>query len=383
MKRFISIFILILVFSVFAEKKIKKTKVNETTTQQRMKKWDKIPLPPIDSTLIVDIHEFKPAVINGNQEHFTGHDIDLWDRLALDLNLKFRYNFIDSFSNVMPRIYQEKAHVSIGGISRTADRERGADFVPYMRSGAGIMVSKDIGFWINLWLNIKFYAGLFVSIVPFILVWIVYVCIAALFMFFLEKGNPDFNDKFGPGFPDARFFVHVVISSTGFGNQIPRSAWGRRVTVLLMYSGIGFMFPMITGKISSEMSAKNLSYITCKEDLRGKRVALKEGTVTAKSRTLHDIGVEPTYVKTVSQGIDLLKGKHVDAVVHDKPALEFESKDDPALHVVDDLFDIQIYGIALQSNSPLRERICQKILEYEEDGVLDELSVKWLGSPRD
>lgn len=345
---------------------------------------------PVDSTLVVDVHEFKPTVIDGGvyKKHgepetrdFKGHDIDLWNRLSKDLNLKFRYNFVDSFSNVMPRLKQEEAHVSLGGITITANREKDADFVPYMRSGAGILITKDVGFWINFWLNVKFYVlQLPLKLYPFFIGWACYICFCALVMFFLEKGNPDFNDKFSKGFPEARFFVHVVISSTGFGNQIPLSKWGRRVTVLLMYSGIAYMFPMITGKITSEISAKELSYITCKEDLRGKRVALKNGTVTAQSKTLHDIGIEPIFVKDVNNGILLLKDGTVDAVVHDKPALEYAAKDDENLSVVDELFDVQMYGIALQNNSPLREKINQKILEYEESGVLDKLSVKWLGS---
>lgn len=363
-----SIFIFILVFSAFAVKK-GKAPIKEINIVE-----------PVDSTLLVDIHEFKPTVINGKEQNFKGHDIDLWERLSKDLNLKFRYNFVDSFSNVMPRLEQLKADVSLGGLTITADREKVADFVPYMRSGAGILISKEIKFWNKTWLNIKFYAGLLRSLIPFFLTWAFYVCFWAIIIYRLEIGNKDFNDKLGQGFSDSLFFVHVVISSTGFGNQIPLSRWGKRVAIFLMYSGIGFMFPLITGKITTEMSTKNLSYITCKEDLRGKRVGVKNGTVTAKSKTLQDVDARLVFVKDVDNGILLLKDGVIDAVVHDKPALEYAAKDDVELSVIDELFDVQIYGIALQDNSPLREKINRRILEYEEDGILDELSIKWLGS---
>lgn len=340
---------------------------------------------PVDNSLIVDIHEFKPLILNENG--YRGHDIDLWDQISKDLKMAegddFRYNFVDAFREVMPRLKELKADVSLGGITITADREEDADFIPYMRSGAGILITKEIGFFNKLWLNIVFYAKLFVELIPFFLTWACYVCFWALIIWRLEIGNKDFNDKLGEGFADSRFFVHVVISSTGFGNQIPMSKWGRRVAVILMYSGIGFMFPLITGKITTEMSEKNLTYISCKEDLHGKKVAVKNGTVTANSITLLNLGAELVSVPNVADGVQLLRMGNVDAVVHDKPALEYVAKDDPELAVVDELFDIQIYGIALKQGSPLREKISRLVLEYEESGFMDELSIKWLGSTGD
>lgn len=392
MKKSISIFILILMF----------VPVSFAVTgspgagTKSVKSW---PKEPVEKTLIVDVHEFKPMVVVEHLKELEeyksrwgsavqpvsleGHDIDLWERIRKDLNLdKFNYYYLDSFSKVMPRL-KGGADVSLGGITITAVREEDADFVPYMRSGAGVLVLKEIRWWVKIWLEIVFYALLPITLAPFFLGWAIYVCFSALIMWLLEKGNPDFNDKFGPGFPDARFFVHVVISSTGFGNQIPMSKWGRRVAVILMYSGIGFMFPLITGQITSEISKKNLMYISCKEDLKDKRVAVKDGTVTSKSVTLQNLGAELFPCESVDSGIMLLKDGKVDAVVHDKPALEYAAKDDHELTVVDELFDIQIYGIALKQGSPLREKISRLVLEYEESGFLDELSIKWLGSTSD
>lgn len=365
--KFISIFISVLICSAFS----KEMKTRSTPFLKA----------PVDSNvLIVDIHEFQPMIING--ENYRGHDIDLWEKLCTDLDLgEFEYHFVDSFAEVMPRLDKKKADVSLGGLTITAAREKGADFIPYMRSGVGILISVQIGFFNKLWLNVKFYSNLFVKLIPFFLAWAIYICFWALIIWRLELGNPHFNDNISEGFADSRFFVHVVISSTGFGNQIPLSKWGKRVAVILMYSGIGFMFPLITGKITTEMSAKNLTYISCKEDLKNKRVAVKRGTETSKSKTLRNLGAILVPVKDVPAGVVLLKKGEVDAVVHDKPALSYVSKEDPELMVVDELFDIQIYGIALQDNSPLREKINGKVLEYGEDGgFLEELTFKWLGN---
>ena len=333
-----------------------------------------------DSTLIVDVHQFKPMIIKKGS-NFEGYDIDLLERLAADLNItNYKYNFVDDFELVITRLESHDANVSLGGLTITTEREEKIDFLhSYMRSGAGILILKNVGLWNVIIINIKFYAKLIFSLIPFILVWIIYVSCAALLIFALEKGNKDFNDKFGKGFPDARFFVHVVISSTGFGNQIPLSKWGRNVTVLLMYSGIGFMFPMITGKITTEMGEMKKSIIICKDDLKGKRVAVKAGTITSKSKTLQIIGAKLKCVKDLDEAFILLENMEVDAVVHDKPALEFIAKENGHVEIVDELFDIQEYGIALESGSELREQLNCLLLKYKKDGTLDDLAMKWLG----
>ena len=334
--------------------------------------------------LTVDVHLFRPMVMSIGSEGYEGYDIDLWERLAHDLNETFNYRFVGDFKSVMPRIKNGDADVSIGGLTIRSDREEIADFTqPYVNTGTGILIKTKIG-WVNKVISeFKFYCiTLPIKIFPFFLVWLVYVNVIAIIIFFREKGNPDFNDKFPQGYSDSKFFVHVVMSSTGLGNQIPRSKIGRWVTILLMYSGIGFMFPMITGKISSEISERESAYVMCKEDLKGKRIAVKQGTVTAKSPTLHSLGAELTHAVDLQSAKTLLDNDDVDAIVHDKVALDDIAKNNKGYKVVDDLFDYQDYGIALQEGSPLLEKINRLILKYKEDGTMDDLAIKWFGHAR-
>jgi|GEM_PF-6276351 len=169
--------------------------------------------------LVVDVHLFRPMVAIENAE-YTGYDIDLWEKLAKDLNQPYEYRFVSEFKNVMPRIKTKEADVSIGGLTIRSDREEYADFTyPYIKTGAGILIKVDTGWWNKVVSNIKFYCiTLPVKIYPFFIAWFLYVNVIAIIIFFREKGNPDFNDKFPEGYADSKFFVHVVMSSTGLGN---------------------------------------------------------------------------------------------------------------------------------------------------------------------
>lgn len=329
-------------------------------------------------TLIVDLHEYKPLVIK-NDGNYTGHDVELWNAIAKDNNFVFKYNFVNDFNSVIHRVNNQQCDASIGGLSMTYERECNSNFsLPYMHSGSGILIKVDVGWRAKIWKTIVFYVNLFLTIIPFLIFWILYICIGAIAIWYCEIGNPMFDDKFKKGFPDARFFVHVVISSTGFGNQVPESKLGRKITVILMYSGIGFMFPMITGKISSEMTAAKFEYVMNVSDLKGRNVAVKKGTTASKSTKLKTVGVKLQSTNNLDEAVVALLSGKVDAVVHDRPALKYISQQVEGVKVVNELFDIQDYAIVLPNSSPLQEKINRSILKFKENGFLDELSLKWL-----
>lgn len=216
------------------------------------------------------------------------------------------------------------------------------------------------------------------KLLPYFFWWAVYICTWTLIIWRCEIGNPDFNDQLGKGFSESRFFVHVVISSTGLGNQIPRSKLGLIVTVVLMYSGIGFMFPIITGKISSEYEVARVQdkTIMCKEDLKGKVVAVKKGTTAVEAAK--KMGAQIKYVSHLDEAVNLVKGNKVLAVISDFVALKYAENQDETLLVFKDIFEHQNYGIVLPYDSPLREAINRKILKLKETKELDRLKQKWI-----
>jgi len=330
-------------------------------------------------TLNVGIYEYIPMVIN-TSGGYEGYDIELWDSIAKVNSIPYNYCKVDSFQQLFDDLKSGKLDAVISGISITKDREIDFDFTHrYFQSGLGILTLNDSSLINKIKSRYTFFTGLLISLIPYFISWMIYVCFWAFLIWFFERGNPDFNDKFGPGFPDARFFVHVVISSTGFGNQIPKSVWGRRMTVVLMYSGIGFMFPMITGKISSEMTTyKMTNTIESKEDLKGVKVAVIKGTTSVSS--VKKLGSNTIEVKDIPQALELIRNNEVLAVVYDIPALKYLEKASKRYRVLDDTFDDQDYGIMFAEKSPLKEKINRTILDLQEKGFLASLKNKWLGS---
>lgn len=332
-----------------------------------------------NDTLRVDVAEFPPFVMVTDGT-VTGLEIDLWNTIADENDIVFEYNVIEQFSEIFDGVEAGEADVALAGITITAEREDAADFVhSHITTGLGVMyernsIFKHLGLVISS--NVQFYTSLIINLIPFVIVWMLYVYIIAAILWKLEIGNEMFNDNFKQGFPDAKFFVHVVISSTGFGNQIPMSKWGRRIAIILMYSGIGLMFPLITGKISSEFSKKpEIVYIDSIQDLDGKRVAVIEGSTSVAF--IKSVGATPVFVADVYEARYSLKAEDCDAVVFDRPALLYIAQQDADLIVIEETFNDEAYGIALPEGSPLLEMINRSVLTARGNGMIDNLKLKW------
>ena len=331
-------------------------------------------------TLIVDIPEFRPMVIKDSPGYYSGFSIDLWNNIAKESGYVFKYHYIDTFSKLFDRIENGISDLAISGISVTEEREKRVDFsYSYFHTGLGILILKPrFNLITYCWDKIQFFFNLILKLLPYFFWWALYVCSGAMIMYWSELGNPHFDDKLGKGFPEARFFVHVIITSTGLGNQIPKSPWGRRVTVVLMYSGIFFMVPVITGKITSEFNvAREQNRIAVyKEDLKNKTVAVKRGT-TAIEPT-RNLGAEIKYVANLYEAIEKLINGEVYAVVSDFVALKYREKHNDKLLVLDDIFAYQDYAIVLPYNSKLKENINRKILKFREAKTLQRLENQWI-----
>ena len=311
---------------------------------------------------------------------FSGFSIDLWNKIAEESDYVFQYHYIDTFSKLFDRIENGISDLAISGISVTEKREKRVDFShSYFHTGLGILILKPrFNLITYCWNKIQFFFYLILKLLPYFCWWAIYVCTGALIMWKSEIGNPDFDDKIGKGFGESRFFVHVIITSTGLGNQIPKSFWGKRSTVVLMYSGIFFMVPIITGKITSEFNAarEQNRIAVCKEDLKDKKVAVKRGT-TAIEPT-RNLGAKIKYVANLYEAIEKLINGEVYAVVSDFVALKYRERYNDKLLVLDDIFEYQNYAIALPFNSKLKENINRKILKFREAKILQRLENQWI-----
>ncbi|MDQ8032763.1 glutamine ABC transporter substrate-binding protein GlnH [Bordetella genomosp. 1] len=73
---------------------------------------------------------------------YTGFDIELWEAIAKELNLKYKLQPMD-FNGIIPGLQTRNIDVALAGITIRDDRKKVVDFSdPYYESGLAILVSE-------------------------------------------------------------------------------------------------------------------------------------------------------------------------------------------------------------------------------------------------
>lgn len=323
-------------------------------------------------TLVVDIQDIKPLVYTDHPEP-TGFDIELFEQVARIAELPpYHYNTVSSFHEILPRAACGKSDMAICGITIRSDREEYVDFsYPYFKSGLAMLVrdEKETGILAAL----RTYLNVIIRLIPLFIGYAIYLVGASFLIMWFERGNEMF-----PHFFDAAYWVNTVISSTGFGDKTAVSRKGKVLAQILMFTGIGFLFPMLTGTVTAELSAQRQEYaIKGPSELRGQKVAVKEGTTSAAAVKKYGGILIP--VSDMNQAAAMLITEQVDVVVQDYPSVKYLSKTIPGLVALKEIFEPQDYGIILQQGSPYREAINKAILTLMEDGTYSTLYEKYFG----
>ena len=111
-------------------------------------------------TLTVDVSEFKPNVIKQSDGTWTGFDVELWEAIAAESGLSYKYKEVDSIARALLDVNSGDANVALSGITITAGREMDIDFsMPYQDSGLKIAVQESGEPAWSLW-DFKFVAAM-------------------------------------------------------------------------------------------------------------------------------------------------------------------------------------------------------------------------------
>lgn len=322
---------------------------------------------------------FSPMIMKDNNDNLTGFDIEIAQEAAKIMDMTLFYSMCNSLDEMFTSIQDKtflggEAMIGAAGITITKDREEKIDFShEYFPTGLKILIRDDNK--TSILSQMKNYLDMMPKLLPIFIIMLSYCFIGSLMIWFFEKGNKMFDDN-PRGIFDGFYWINVVLTTVGFGDKVPLSSRGKFLTVLLMWTGIFCIVPMVTGTIASELTSNKLSsYIQCKEDLRGKKIAVKKGTVASKQ--MEGRGSDILYVDNIEEGVSCLKHGIVDAVVHDAPAILYAEKNHKGLKALEETFEKQGYGFIFPSNSPYREKFNRALLELKENGTYDKLYKKY------
>ncbi len=328
-----------------------------------------------DRELLIKTIERRPFTIV-NEGEFSGFSIDIWRELANRLGLKYRFEAAGSFTDMLKAVESGEADAAIANISITASREEVMDFTqPIFDAGLQIMVPVR---------------GAASGILAAIFTWEMFglLSMGALIVFaagslmwvFERRAQPYFETPYNKeGAWRSFWWALIVVVNGGFEERRPQSWPGRLFATILVVSSL-FVVSIFVAKITATITIGELrSSVQSVNDLFGKRVGTTTGSTSAGY--LASRSVRFSEFDNIEGLFKSLESGEIDAVVHDAPILAYYAKTrgQGVVRTAGGIFRPEKYGIALQQDNPLVERINRELLRIREDGTYRQLIERWFG----
>ena len=318
-----------------------------------------------------------PFAMKDANGKWTGISIELWDAIATKLGLAYEWKERD-LKSLLTEIEHADLDVAMAALTITASRETNFDFShSYYSTGLSIAIRRASE---NGWLTVI--KGVFsLKMLLIILALFSILFVIGTFTWLIErKKNPkNFNPNPVKGIASGIWWAAVTMTTVGYGDMTPKTLGGRLIALFWMFSSLVLISTVIAAVASTLTISKIEPLVAGPEDLARARIASIENSTSdnyLKSRRL-----PVRYFDSVVGGLDALKEGKIDAMVYDKPLLQYLVKQnfEETLEIDDSLFESQNYGIAFPENSALREPVNRAMLEIIQQEKWQTIMKKYLG----
>ena len=334
--------------------------------------------------LRVGIKQVSPFVIKGANDNYSGISIDLWEEIAGILDVEYQFVEMANTNELIKACENRELDLAISAITMTSDRLKRVDFsntvfnssvsvaVPSKRPG----MMDTLMYFSNSWLLNVLLTLAIILVVIGTVVWLVEM-----------RRNPEFPRNPIRGIGQGIWWASTTMTGVGYGDTVPRTFPGRLLGVIWMFIGV-LMISSFTATIASSLTSENIrSQIGGLVDLGRVKVGAVEGEnpITLLRRQ----GIIAREYGTLEQALEELRNGNLDAVVHDRPIIQYLFRKDPGLAATVGISNITLrkeeYGIAVgrpadpkQRNS-LVDEINAILIQVKSSGRYDEIIGQYLG----
>ena len=323
--------------------------------------------PPNSKIITIGTKIAEPFAMKDKEGKWYGISIELWEKIAKELNIKFQWQE-HNLNSLLAGVADSSLDAGIAAVTINAEREKSFDFShTYYSTGLSIAVPKNLN---DGWKSII--RGLFSRQMFIILVMLAIVLfIIGTFTWLLEKKkNPEnFNPNPIKGISSGIWWAAVTMTTVGYGDMTPQTLGGRLIALFWMFVSLLMVSAIIASVASSLTLAKSKPLISSPEDLpKASIVSIKN---SSSEKYLDKKNLKKQFTTTVFKGLEEIAQGKADAMVYDAPLLRYLTQQHfkNKLMVIDTLFEHQNYGIAFPEGSNLREpvnRVMLDILRREE-----------------
>lgn len=310
--------------------------------------------------LTIATRHVPPFAIRGADGGWSGIAIELWEQIARQLDLDYRYVDL-SLTAMLDAVAEGRADGAVAALTITAERESRIDFShPYLTSGLGIAVHQHPSGGMAAVLK-RLFSGQFLGVVAVLLALLAGT--GALVWVAERRRNGLFSDKPAAGIGTGLWWSAQTMTTVGYGDTAPVTPLGRLIALIWMFSGV-VMVSGFTAAMTTALTVGQLDQpIKGVEDLYNARVLTLAGSTS--ERFLAALGIRHEALPSMPEALAQVERGQADAVVYDAPILRWHIAEEypGRLQVLPQVLQRQDYGIALPQGSPRRESVNTRLLE--------------------
>jgi ABC-type amino acid transport substrate-binding protein len=315
--------------------------------------------PFATGSLIIATRQAPPFAFKGADGQWSGITIELWDHIAEQNRLDFRYVEL-GLPEMLDAVIEGRVDAAAAALTITSNREQVLDFShPFHTSGLAIAVPHHGS---NLLAPLaRLISPGFLAVVAALLALLIIV--GVMIWLAERRANAQFRREPLSGIGSGLWWSAVTMTTVGYGDKAPTTVLGRVIAMVWMFAGL-IAISSFTAAITTALTVTELdASINDVEDLRVKRVLALNGSTS--DGFLADEGIRHRTVGTLTEALQQLARGEADALVHDGPILRHEIAETFAhqLRVLPFVLRRQDYGIAFPHGSEIREPVNVALLE--------------------
>ena len=314
--------------------------------------------------LRVAVYDVPPYGTVGSDGALSGLSVDLWRRVAEELEWEYRLTPVSQMETILSGLEQGRFDAAIGAITITPEREERVDFsYPTHRSGVAVALRKETG---PLAAILSY--GAAVADLGYLIVGILaLLLLLGVVIWLIER--PGRSGKLPPedsvaNLRDGLYWAVVTMTTVGYGDKTPKTHLGRFVAVVWMLSSVALV-SLVSASLVSRLTAERVenSSIRAESDLTGKKLAAVAQSSGAEY--LDELHLKYEKYDNLAEALSSLANGQTNAVVNSVGALQYlvAARFAQVIRVPRVLLAPAFMAIALPDNSPLKKPIDRALIK--------------------